>query len=56
LNDVELNNFQRRCFDAPLQPTVLDEVKAVLRKNISDGVVDDAITLRGTSEYVEVTN
>ncbi|PSN36602.1 Mitochondrial Rho GTPase [Blattella germanica] len=47
LNDIELNNFQRRCFDAPLQPRVLDEVKAVLRKNISDGVVGDAITLRG---------
>ncbi|XP_069695021.1 mitochondrial Rho GTPase isoform X2 [Periplaneta americana] len=47
LNDIELNNFQRRCFDAPLQPKVLDEVKAVLRKNISDGVVGDSITLRG---------
>jgi Ras family protein T1 len=58
LNDVELNSFQRHCFGAPLQPRVLDDVKVVLRKNISDGVVDNAITLRGTSEivtlYVEV--
>ncbi|KDR15477.1 mitochondrial Rho GTPase isoform X2 [Zootermopsis nevadensis] len=47
LNDVELNSFQRHCFGAPLQPRVLDDVKVVLRKNISDGVVDNAITLRG---------
>lgn len=58
LNDVELNSFQHHCFGAPLQPRVLDDVKVVLRKNISDGVVDNAITLRGNSEivtlYVEV--
>jgi hypothetical protein len=52
LNDVELNSFQRHCFGAPLQPRVLDDVKVVLRKNISDGVVDNAITLRGTSENI----
>ncbi|KAI4461152.1 rho family gtpase [Holotrichia oblita] len=30
LSDAELNNFQSRCFNAPLQPHVLDDVKAVL--------------------------
>ncbi|XP_023709207.1 mitochondrial Rho GTPase isoform X3 [Cryptotermes secundus] len=47
LNDVELNNFQTYCFDVPLQPNVLDEVKAIVRRNISDGVVNNALTLRG---------
>jgi hypothetical protein len=52
LNDVELNSFQRHCFGAPLQPRVLDDVKVVLRKNISDGLVDNAITLRGISKNI----
>lgn len=47
LNDFELNHFQRRCFNAPLQPQVLDEVKAVLMKNIPDGIRNDAVTLKG---------
>ncbi|KAK7791917.1 hypothetical protein R5R35_005431 [Gryllus longicercus] len=47
LNDIELNNFQKRCFNAPLQPQVLDDVKAVLQKNLPDGVCRDSITLRG---------
>ena len=47
LNDYELNHFQRRCFNAPLQPTVLDEVKAVLMRNTPDGIRDDCVTLSG---------
>lgn len=47
LNDYELNHFQRRCFNAPLQPQVLEEVKAVLSKNVPDGIADDAVTLKG---------
>lgn len=47
LNDIELNNFQSRCFNAPLQPQVLDDVKAVLRKNIEDGVFQNSVTLKG---------
>ncbi|XP_015838696.1 mitochondrial Rho GTPase isoform X1 [Tribolium castaneum] len=47
LNDIELNNFQSRCFNAPLQPQVLDDVKAVLRKNIDDGVSHNCVTLKG---------
>lgn len=47
LNDIELNNFQSRCFNAPLQPQVLDDVKAVLRKNLEDGVCQNCVTLKG---------
>lgn len=47
LNDYELNHFQRRCFNAPLQPQVLDEVKAVLMKNTPDGIRNDSVTLKG---------
>lgn len=47
LNDFELNHFQRRCFNAPLQPQVLEEVKAVLSKNVPEGVINDAVTLKG---------
>ncbi|CAH1112561.1 unnamed protein product [Psylliodes chrysocephalus] len=47
LNDIELNNFQSRCFNAPLQPQVLDDVKAVLRKNMEDGVCQNCVTLKG---------
>lgn len=47
LNDYELNYFQRRCFNIPLQPQILDEVKSLLIKNISDGIQDDCVTLKG---------
>ncbi|XP_026849864.1 mitochondrial Rho GTPase isoform X3 [Drosophila persimilis] len=47
LNDYELNLFQRRCFNTPLQPQILDEVKAVIQKNVADGIYNDAVTLKG---------
>ncbi|XP_077300765.1 mitochondrial Rho GTPase isoform X2 [Arctopsyche grandis] len=47
LNDYELNHFQRRCFDSPLKPKVLDEVKAVLAENVVGGIEKDSITLKG---------
>lgn len=47
LNDYELNLFQRRCFNTPLQPQILDEVKAVILKNIPDGIYNDCVTLKG---------
>nr|CAD7265353.1 unnamed protein product [Timema shepardi] len=46
LNDTELNAFQRRCFNAPLQPQVLEDVKAVLKKNLTDGIADECVTLK----------
>lgn len=42
-----MNLFQRRCFNTPLQPQILDEVKVVIQKNIPDGIFHDAVTLRG---------
>ena len=47
LNDYELNQFQRRCFDSPLQPQALDDVKNIVKRSIADGVFDDALTLSG---------
>ncbi|XP_072021528.1 mitochondrial Rho GTPase 1-A-like isoform X2 [Amphiura filiformis] len=47
LNDYELNLFQRRCFNAPLQPQALDDVKAVVRKNIPEGVQNNGLTQIG---------
>lgn len=47
LNDYELNLFQRRCFNTPLQPQILDEVKVVIQKNVPDGIFNDAVTLKG---------
>lgn len=47
LNDMELNSFQSRCFNGPLQPQVLDDVKGVLRKNIDDGISRNSVTLKG---------
>lgn len=49
LNDTELNEFQRRCFNGPLQPQALEDVKSVLRRNLSDGVSGNAITKKGKS-------
>lgn len=47
LNDHELNSFQRRCFHAPLQPQILEDVKSVIRKNLNDGLEKNSITLSG---------
>ncbi|XP_037820904.1 mitochondrial Rho GTPase isoform X1 [Lucilia sericata] len=47
LNDYELNLFQRRCFNTPLQPQILDEVKSVIQKNVADGIYNDSVTLKG---------
>uniref|UniRef100_A0A668AKL3 Ras homolog family member T1 n=1 Tax=Myripristis murdjan TaxID=586833 RepID=A0A668AKL3_9TELE len=47
LNDNELNLFQRTCFNTPLAPQALEDVKNVVRKNINDGVCDNGLTLKG---------
>lgn len=47
LSDYELNQFQRRCFNTPLQPQALEDVKAIVRKNVDDGVRNDGLTLKG---------
>nr|XP_002736480.1 PREDICTED: mitochondrial Rho GTPase 1-A isoform X1 [Saccoglossus kowalevskii] len=47
LNDQELNLFQKRCFNVPLQQQALEDVKAVVKKNISEGVSADGLTQVG---------
>ncbi|XP_039542973.1 mitochondrial Rho GTPase 1-A isoform X5 [Pimephales promelas] len=47
LNDNELNFFQRTCFNIPLAPQALEDVKNVVRKNMSDGVKDNGLTRKG---------
>lgn len=52
LNDMELNAFQQWCFNTPLQPQVLEDVKAVLSKNIQDGICCGCVTMKGISHIV----
>ncbi|XP_061839719.1 mitochondrial Rho GTPase 1b isoform X6 [Nerophis lumbriciformis] len=47
LNDNELNLFQRTCFNMPLEPQALEDVKNVVRKNLTDGVCENGLTLKG---------
>uniref|UniRef100_A0A8C6P626 Mitochondrial Rho GTPase n=1 Tax=Nothobranchius furzeri TaxID=105023 RepID=A0A8C6P626_NOTFU len=47
LNDNELNFFQRICFNTPLEPHALEDVKNVVRKNTMDGVLNNGLTLKG---------
>lgn len=45
--------YQRKCFDTPLQPHMLDEVKELVRRSIPDGVADmgaySGFTVKGES-------
>jgi len=47
LNDREIFQFQRRCFNVPLQPQALEDVKSVVKKHIPDGVIKNGVTQRG---------
>lgn len=48
LNDFELNAFQKRCFDMPLRPEAMEDVKEVLKRNLVGGVSpNNCITLMG---------
>lgn len=47
LCDQELNDFQIRCFDAPLQPQALQDVKNIVQHNTPLGVYNDGLTLDG---------
>lgn len=39
---------QRTCFNTPLEPQALEDVKNVVRKNLNDGVRNNGLTLKGT--------
>ncbi|CAC5403580.1 RHOT1 [Mytilus coruscus] len=47
LNDDEVHLFQRKCFNAPLHQQALDDVKSIVKRNITDGVKENALTLKG---------
>lgn len=47
LNDGEVHQFQLKCFHAPLHSQSLEDVKAIVKRNISDGVVNNGLSLKG---------
>ncbi|XP_022758210.1 mitochondrial Rho GTPase 2-like [Durio zibethinus] len=47
LSDAELNEFQVKCFNAPLQPAEIVVVKSVVQERIRGGVNDLGLTLEG---------
>lgn len=47
LNDIELNEFQKRCFNNSLPPHGLQEVKNIISRNMDDGVSTEGVTLPG---------
>ncbi|KAK9281582.1 hypothetical protein L1049_004485 [Liquidambar formosana] len=47
LSDAELNNFQVKCFNAPLQPAEIVGVKRVVQEKLPEGVNQQGLTLIG---------
>ncbi|GFY94862.1 MIRO-related GTP-ase 1 [Actinidia rufa] len=47
LSDAELNDFQVKCFSAPLQPSEIVGVKRVVQEKLPEGVNDRGLTLTG---------
>lgn len=47
LNDYEINQYQKRCFNAPLPKEALDEIKEFVKKNCTDGLANNGLTLQG---------
>ncbi|KAI3668179.1 hypothetical protein L6452_43256 [Arctium lappa] len=47
LNDSELNEFQVKCFNAPLQPAEIVGVKRVVQEKVPEGVNELGLTLTG---------
>ncbi|XP_050380342.1 mitochondrial Rho GTPase 1-like [Argentina anserina] len=47
LSDAELNDFQVKCFNAPLQPSEIVGVKRVVQEKLPEGVNDQGLTLTG---------
>ncbi|KAK1318288.1 Rac-like GTP-binding protein ARAC9 [Acorus calamus] len=47
LSDAELNDFQVRCFNAPLQPSEIAGVKKVVQEKLPEGVNERGLTLTG---------
>ncbi|XP_060219130.1 mitochondrial Rho GTPase 1-like [Lycium barbarum] len=47
LSDAELNDFQVKCFNAPLQPSEIVGVKRVVQDKLQEGVNERGLTLTG---------
>ncbi|KAJ8436826.1 hypothetical protein Cgig2_032054 [Carnegiea gigantea] len=47
LSDAELNDFQVKCSNAPLQPSEIVGVKRVVQEKLPEGVNERGLTLRG---------
>ncbi|XP_065636351.1 mitochondrial Rho GTPase 1 [Quercus suber] len=47
LSDAELNDFQVKCFNAPLQPSEIIGVKRVVAEKLPEGVNERGLTLTG---------
>ncbi|XP_010550971.1 PREDICTED: mitochondrial Rho GTPase 1-like [Tarenaya hassleriana] len=47
LSDAELNDFQVKCFNAPLQPSEIEGVKRVVQDKLPEGVNERGLTLTG---------
>ncbi|KAI0731923.1 mitochondrial Rho 1 [Fomitopsis betulina] len=47
LDAAELNEFQRKCFDAPLQAQELEGIKAMVQEHADGGVRDGGLTEAG---------
>uniref|UniRef100_A0A1U8QC73 Mitochondrial Rho GTPase 1-like isoform X2 n=1 Tax=Nelumbo nucifera TaxID=4432 RepID=A0A1U8QC73_NELNU len=47
LSDAELNDFQVKCFNAPLQPSEIMGVKRVVQEKLPEGVNSRGLTLTG---------
>ncbi|KAL2323554.1 hypothetical protein Fmac_027933 [Flemingia macrophylla] len=47
LNDEELNDFQVRCFNAPLQPSEVAKVKTIVQQKVPEGVNSIGLTFPG---------
>ncbi|KAJ2719673.1 ERMES complex Ca(2+)-binding regulatory GTPase gem1 [Coemansia sp. Benny D115] len=47
LNDAELNEFQHKCFNTPLQQRELEGVKEIVKASRPDGVVDGGLNAEG---------
>ncbi|KAI6147311.1 EF hand associated-domain-containing protein [Pisolithus tinctorius] len=47
LDAAELNEFQRKCFDAPLQLQELEGIREMVREHAAEGVRDNGLTEAG---------
>lgn len=46
--------FQKHCFNAPLHPQALEDVKSIVRRNISDGIMENSISLKGKRHCMQI--